>query len=421
MRRRDSRLRSVTRGSGDGAGAWCAEPVGPQNGPCAAAPVWSCVAGFLHWSQQPLFASGRLERSDADGADELGWWPKRRRGRTWVNADVRAERALACEEGLCELAEPLGPRRRRTSSPRIPTGWPSGQAGGGLRRQRPGLDRRRRSVRRSRRPPADLALEFALAGKVLGKVVGNLLLDSLDQVQSLGFGDPHGLGEVLGGGHRPRSGRGRTRRASYDVAGHHSVRRGVERAVRHLADARGPVRDSSRTDGAGRGRRDLRRGVVVDAAVVAPVDRCPNLDGQGSGGRTINTLAVVAGVLGCGEALIVIRELWPSPAAPGRSARRHPAHTVVLEPPSTAGGGREDLGRWLAEHLARPAGMLAVLRGDLALLERFMLDRHALFLTGLVVPPAFFGLVALTGGISGTRSPPTCNRGRGIGSTPPDL
>ncbi|MFD0855532.1 hypothetical protein ACFQ07_25045, partial [Actinomadura adrarensis] len=62
----------------------------------------------------------------------------------------------------------------------------------------------------------------------------------------------------------------------------------------------------------------------------------------------------------------------------------------------------ERIGKWLVEHLARPAGMLAIPRTDLALLERpverFMLDKLTLCVTGMAAPLVFFALVALTGG-----------------------
>ncbi|MFI0411179.1 hypothetical protein [Actinomadura sp. 3N508] len=52
--------------------------------------------------------------------------------------------------------------------------------------------------------------------------------------------------------------------------------------------------------------------------------------------------------------------------------------------------------------MARPTGLLAVPRSDLALLgrpvERFMLGKLALFLTGLTAPSVLGGLVALAGG-----------------------
>ncbi|GAA4242408.1 type II secretion system protein [Actinomadura meridiana] len=75
-----------------------------------------------------------------------------------------------------------------------------------------------------------------------------------------------------------------------------------------------------------------------------------------------------------------------------------PNHPLPVDDLST----REGVGRWLADHVVRPAGLLALPRTDLALLgrpvERFMLDKLALFVTGLVVPSVFTGLVALAGG-----------------------
>ncbi|MBO2465037.1 type II secretion system F family protein [Actinomadura violacea] len=76
--------------------------------------------------------------------------------------------------------------------------------------------------------------------------------------------------------------------------------------------------------------------------------------------------------------------------------------TLLPAPPTNDLKTGERLGRWLADRVARPAGTLAVPRADLALLgrpaERFMLDKLVLLVTGLVVPPVFGGLVALTGG-----------------------
>lgn len=115
----------------------------------------------------------------------------------------------------------------------------------------------------------------------------------------------------------------------------------------------------------------------------------------------MTALAIVAGLLAACGILLVVRELWPAPPRLEAALARIQATPLPSAPPRPAGGW-DDLGRWLADRLARPAGMLAVPRGDLALLdrtvERFMLDKLALFLTGLVTPSVFFGLVALTGG-----------------------
>ncbi|SEG26243.1 tight adherence protein C [Thermomonospora echinospora] len=132
----------------------------------------------------------------------------------------------------------------------------------------------------------------------------------------------------------------------------------------------------------------------------------------------MTALAVVAGLLTACGILIVVRELWPGPPRLEAALARIQA-TPLPSAPSRPAGGWEDLGRWLADHLARPAGMLAVPRGDLALLdravERFMLDKLALFLTGLVMPSVFFGLVALVGGAVSWTLPVLASLALGVG------
>ncbi|MBD2895627.1 hypothetical protein amrb99_45660 [Actinomadura sp. RB99] len=112
-------------------------------------------------------------------------------------------------------------------------------------------------------------------------------------------------------------------------------------------------------------------------------------------------VAALNGVLGAVGILIFIRGVWPAPPRlDAAMARIQP--TLLPAPPADDLKTGERLGRWLADRVARPAGTLAVPRADLALLgrpvERFMLDKLVLFVTGLVVPPVFGGLVALTGG-----------------------
>ncbi|GAB2841502.1 hypothetical protein GCM10027176_51690 [Actinoallomurus bryophytorum] len=112
-------------------------------------------------------------------------------------------------------------------------------------------------------------------------------------------------------------------------------------------------------------------------------------------------LAATTGVLATLGLITIARELRPAPprldAALARlqAVRLHPS-----EPVSRRGIG-ERVGGWLADHLARPAGMLAVPRTDLALLnrsvERFMLDKLALFLAGLLIPPITATLLLLVG------------------------
>ncbi|MWA02752.1 hypothetical protein F8568_020710 [Actinomadura sp. LD22] len=111
--------------------------------------------------------------------------------------------------------------------------------------------------------------------------------------------------------------------------------------------------------------------------------------------------AAVTGGLGAVGAIMLVRELWPPPPRLDAAlARIQP--TLLPSPPTDDLSIGERLGRWLAGRLAHPAGALAVPRTDLALLgrpvERFMLDKLVLFVTGLVVPLLLGGLVALAGG-----------------------
>ncbi|MFI0410595.1 type II secretion system F family protein [Actinomadura sp. 3N508] len=111
--------------------------------------------------------------------------------------------------------------------------------------------------------------------------------------------------------------------------------------------------------------------------------------------------AALAGCLGAVGLILLIRELWPAPPRLDAAlARIQPVPNNPL--PVNGLSTREGIGRWLADRIARPAGLLALPRADLALLgrpiERFMLDKLVLFITGLVVPPIFSGLMMLAGG-----------------------
>ncbi|GGU89785.1 hypothetical protein GCM10010182_00240 [Actinomadura cremea] len=117
----------------------------------------------------------------------------------------------------------------------------------------------------------------------------------------------------------------------------------------------------------------------------------------------MTVLAAAAGCLGAIGLVLVVRELRPAPPRLDAAlARIQPTPLQSVMPSVEADGGSERLGRWLAEHLTRPAGMLAVPRADLALLgrtvERFMLEKLALFLTGLATPTLFAALVTIIGG-----------------------
>ena len=117
----------------------------------------------------------------------------------------------------------------------------------------------------------------------------------------------------------------------------------------------------------------------------------------------MTVLAALAGCLTAAGLIVLVRELWPAP--PRLDAALARVQPVPLQPgpltPDTP-GARDRLGRWLAERITRPAGMLAVPRTDLALLarpvERFMLDKLTLCFTGLAAPSLLAGLVVLTGG-----------------------
>ncbi|RFS85958.1 hypothetical protein D0T12_04785 [Actinomadura spongiicola] len=118
-------------------------------------------------------------------------------------------------------------------------------------------------------------------------------------------------------------------------------------------------------------------------------------------------MTAIAALLGCLGALgvvVIVRELWPAPPRLDAAlARIQPTPLPSALPPTKADSGSERLGRWLAEHLARPAGVLAVPRADLALLgrsvERFMLDKLVLFLVGLAVPALLTALATAAGRI----------------------
>ncbi|GLY80550.1 hypothetical protein [Actinoallomurus iriomotensis] len=112
-------------------------------------------------------------------------------------------------------------------------------------------------------------------------------------------------------------------------------------------------------------------------------------------------LAATAGILAALGLITIARELRPAPPRLDVAlARLQPTRLHPSEPVSTRGMG-ERVGGWLAERWARPAGMLAVPRTDLALLdrsvERFMLDKLTLLLAGLLIPTVTAGLLALMG------------------------
>ncbi|MFI0354249.1 type II secretion system F family protein [Actinomadura sp. 9N407] len=116
----------------------------------------------------------------------------------------------------------------------------------------------------------------------------------------------------------------------------------------------------------------------------------------------MTALAAIAGCLAALGLITVVREFRPAP--PRLDAALAHIQATLLQPaaPAETPSRGDRVGTWLAEHVARPTGMLALPRADLALLERpverFMLDKLILFITGLATPSVFFTLVTLTGG-----------------------
>ncbi|TYB43873.1 hypothetical protein [Actinomadura chibensis] len=117
----------------------------------------------------------------------------------------------------------------------------------------------------------------------------------------------------------------------------------------------------------------------------------------------MTAIAALAGCLGAFGIVLIVRDLRPAPPRLDAAlARIQPTPMLSAMSGVKATSGTEKLGRWLAEHLARPTGMLAVPRADLALLghtvERFMLQKLALFLAGLAAPAFATALLTLAGG-----------------------
>jgi hypothetical protein len=112
-------------------------------------------------------------------------------------------------------------------------------------------------------------------------------------------------------------------------------------------------------------------------------------------------LAAVAGALAALGVAVVARELRPAPPRLDLALARIQSTGLHADLTPPVASARERLGGWLAVHLVRPAGVLAVPRADLALLdrsvERFMLDKLALFLTGIAAPSAAVSLLAVAG------------------------
>ncbi|GAA2278032.1 hypothetical protein GCM10010402_38300 [Actinomadura luteofluorescens] len=117
----------------------------------------------------------------------------------------------------------------------------------------------------------------------------------------------------------------------------------------------------------------------------------------------MTVIAALAGCLAAAGLILLVRELRPAPprldvalarvqAVPFAPSARQDDSTTI----------QEKVGCWLAERIARPSGLLTVPRTDLAVLsrpvERFMLDKLALFVTGLTAPSLLTGLVTVAGG-----------------------
>jgi hypothetical protein len=117
----------------------------------------------------------------------------------------------------------------------------------------------------------------------------------------------------------------------------------------------------------------------------------------------VTVIAALAGCLAAAGLILLVRELRPAP--PQLDAALARVQAVPFAPPARQDDSatiQEKVGRWLAERIARPTGLLAVPRTDLAVLgrpvERFMLDKLALFVTGLAAPSLLTGLVTVAGG-----------------------
>lgn len=117
----------------------------------------------------------------------------------------------------------------------------------------------------------------------------------------------------------------------------------------------------------------------------------------------MTAIALLAGGMIAAGLILLVRELWPPPprleAALARVQEAPFPSTQVRDDPATL---TQLVGRWLGERVGRPVGLLAVPRTDLAVLgrpvERFMLDKLVLLVTGLAVPSLLAVLVGVAGG-----------------------
>jgi hypothetical protein len=111
-------------------------------------------------------------------------------------------------------------------------------------------------------------------------------------------------------------------------------------------------------------------------------------------------LAVTAGLLAGVAILLLIHQLRPAP--PQLEVILDRIHPTRLEAPGHHRPGvTATIGRWAVERLGRPVGALTIPRTDLAIIgksaETFMLEKLAVFLAGIAVPPLLWGLLTWAG------------------------
>lgn len=114
----------------------------------------------------------------------------------------------------------------------------------------------------------------------------------------------------------------------------------------------------------------------------------------------MTALAAVAGTLAALGVIVIARSLRPARRLDAVLARIQP--TGPASPSGTASiGWRDRLGSRLAGHLVNRSGLFALPHADLALLERtverFVLDKVAYFLTGILVPSLLLTALAVAG------------------------
>jgi tight adherence protein C len=112
-------------------------------------------------------------------------------------------------------------------------------------------------------------------------------------------------------------------------------------------------------------------------------------------------LAAITGTLASAGITLLARELRPAPPRLDLVLARIQPTPLRPEDAQVRQGLGLRTGRRLAQRLTRPAGVLALPRIDLALLDRttevFMLEKLGLFTAGLLLPPLAAGMLALAG------------------------